>query len=417
MFRCLQQPAARRCGGISAAPACSATADQRRSFFATLAAVLLLTVSGSLQAEPFTPASDDIVLATVPLIELAQRDAIARLSRKLDAEPQRADIAVSLARLYGDLHAAVGDPRYLGYAESAVAGFTRSADPEILLVRAHLLQARHEFTAAREMLETIVRSHPSEPRAWLMLAAVTVIQGDYEVSRNACARLFVLGNSFEALTCSAEVASLTGRSRHAYERLDAALDSAGAQSPGLRSWSHLVAAGIARRLGDTGAARRHLQAGLELTPTVFAVTALADQLISDGRPQEALALLQDRPPTTAIVLRRAIVSRQLGRADAGYWSRQAAARMHTLAERGDDRHAREQTLYAIHLSGQREIALAAAKRNWNLQRESIDAELLLQAAIAAGRADGAAAVLQWMRENESDDVRLLSLARKIGARS
>jgi hypothetical protein len=60
-------------------------------------------------------------------------------------------------------------------------------------------------------------------------------------------------------------------------------------------------------------------------------------------------------------------------------------------------------------------AVALARANWDVQREPADARILLEAALAAGQPDEAAPVLDWLRTNHVQDVRLRALAARLHA--
>jgi hypothetical protein len=62
------------------------------------------------------------------------------------------------------------------------------------------------------------------------------------------------------------------------------------------------------------------------------------------------------------------------------------------------------------LRGDARRALAIARRNWDVQKETADARILLEAALAAHDAAGARPVLDWMRGARVEDVRLAHLA-------
>ena len=60
-------------------------------------------------------------------------------------------------------------------------------------------------------------------------------------------------------------------------------------------------------------------------------------------------------------------------------------------------------------------ALALAQANFEEQREPADARLLLEAALAARRADAAAPALAWLRASGIESPRLRALAASLEA--
>src|SRR5512133_175121 len=87
------------------------------------AAALLIAAAGlAAQAAPYLPKSDDQVLERLPL---RPNDPVARemlqLRNQLRADPRNVNVATALARRYYEMVAEEGDPRYLGYAQAALA--------------------------------------------------------------------------------------------------------------------------------------------------------------------------------------------------------------------------------------------------------------------------------------------------------
>ena len=76
-------------------------------------------------------------------------------------------------------------------------------------------------------------------------------------------------------------------------------------------------------------------------------------------------------------------------------------------------HLGAESRFRLHLLDEPAAALRLARENWTVQREPIDARLVLEAALAAG--DGAAArpVVGWLEETGLEDVRLAALARRL----
>jgi hypothetical protein len=102
-------------------------------------------------AAPFTPSSDQQVLERLPAgaADPRQRE-LRELRDRWRAQPADAAAAVTLARRYFEASAAEGDPRYVGYAQAALAPWWDRPEPpaEVRVMRAVLLQFDHEFDAA-----------------------------------------------------------------------------------------------------------------------------------------------------------------------------------------------------------------------------------------------------------------------------
>lgn len=365
-------------------------------------------------AEPYRPASDQQVLLKVPTAERESRTGIEALRRNFYDAPASADSAVDLANAYLDLHNRLADPRFLGYAESVLRKF-REASGEtdspvaVRLVYADSLQARHQFDAASEVLASVLADAPNQWSAWLMLAAIAETRGDYDLARRACARLVLAGQGLHAMTCSASVASMQGRSLAALAQLRNALSTADTDDAETLAWSYVAAAEIALRAGLLNEAESYLVRAVQTDDGLYSRIALADLLINTRRFEEAARLLDDMPATDGVLIRRAQVAGNRDAADAREIAGQLQRRVAAMHLRGDLTHGREEAMIGLRVTRDPDSALEAATRNWSLQRESIDAILLLEAALATGKPGAAAPVLDWMAENNSDDVRLLRL--------
>jgi hypothetical protein len=112
-----------------------------------------------------------------------------------------------------------------------------------------------------------------------------------------------------------------------------------------------------------------------------------------------------------LLLRHALALRAGGRArDLAPELAELAARFDAGERRGDGVHLREQARFELALRGDARRALAIALRNWDVQKETPDARILLEAALAAHDATAARPVLDWMRGARVEDVRLARLA-------
>ncbi|WP_244982150.1 DUF4331 family protein [Corallococcus exercitus] len=114
---------------------------------------------------PFTPTTDSAVLEHVPATATdAKARERAALRRALAARADQLDLALRLARLDIEEGRASGDPRYLGRAQAALEPWWSAEQPPpgVRLLRATILQGRHEFPAALADLDALVRETPDD---------------------------------------------------------------------------------------------------------------------------------------------------------------------------------------------------------------------------------------------------------------
>ena len=83
----------------------------------------------------------------------------------------------------------------------------------------------------------------------------------------------------------------------------------------------------------------------------------------------------------------------------------------------DDTHAREAAYLALYLLDEPRRALDIALANWAVQREPIDARLVLEAALAARAPAAAQPVVDWLQANSVQHVELERLRARLGERS
>ncbi|MGB9151279.1 MAG: hypothetical protein WCB36_13650, partial [Burkholderiales bacterium] len=115
-----------------------------------LPAVLLAMPMPSLAA-PMVPANENTVLESLPVRPGDPRAALLRdLRAQLSRQPKDLALALKLAQAYYSQVAEEGDPRFIGYAEAALAPWWSAPDApvDVLVLRASIKQYRHEFAEA-----------------------------------------------------------------------------------------------------------------------------------------------------------------------------------------------------------------------------------------------------------------------------
>ena len=183
--------------------------------------VLLLYLALAAQsapAAPFTPSDAKQVLERVPVRagNLRARE-LQALRAAVQREPRNADVAAQLARRWVEDALADGDPRFVGYAQAALAlWWNESAPPPAVRVqRAVVHQYEHRFAEALADLSAVTAAEPDNAEAWAWQAAIHMVRADYQAARTACEGLAPLTTLLTATACEAYVDSLTGRAAQA----------------------------------------------------------------------------------------------------------------------------------------------------------------------------------------------------------
>lgn len=388
-------------------------------FVALLFILPLTSVTSVSVAAPYVPRADNEVLERLPTKpnDPTMRE-IKDLRSVLASDPQNLELAIRLARRYFDQALAVGDPRYVGYAQAALTPWWDLPQPptQVLVTRATLRQYRHDFAGALEDLGQALKRDPTDPRAWSLLAAIHLVQAQYDEARRDCARLAPSVSELVTAGCVAFVDGISGRARLSHDTLSRALVRDTDASAEQKLWILTRLAEMAWRLNDTKLAEGHFKRALALNVTDgFLLAAYADFLLDYGRPKEVIALLKDWTLADPLLLRLALAEQAAG--DKGVREHQAtlADRYAAARLRGDTTHEQEESRFCLHMQNQPEEALKLAQSNWRVQREPRDARVLLEAALALKRPEAAQPALDWMAQTRIEDWYLQRLADRIAA--
>jgi tetratricopeptide (TPR) repeat protein len=369
------------------------------------------------QAAPYIPASGQLVVETVPRRGDPAQQELRRLRSQLNASPNDITIAATIARRYIALARSETDPRYLGYAESALAPWWQQAAPptDVRLLRATLLQSTHQFTPALADLKAVLASEPQNVQAWLTQATVQTVQGDYSGATVSCARVSGLSIELVGITCIANIGAVTGKAAASEQLLDLTLSRSSNAPQDLRVWALTLLAEMAQRRGDATTSEARFRRALTLSPRdSYLLGAYADLLLEQNRAADVLELLRDQERIDALLLRRALALQQAGKQSAMQADvRELAARFDAAAQRGDTVHQREQARFELVLRHDAKTALALARKNWEVQKEPADIRIYLQAAVQA-RAD-ARPVIDWVATHHTEDAAATRLIHQLQA--
>ncbi len=369
-----------------------------------LAGILALGVAGAGFAAPYRPAEDSLVLEHVPARSALER--LAPLRAAVTERPGALEPALGLARGYIEIGRRESDPRFIAYAESALAPWLARREPPepALVLQAIALQYLHEFDASLALLGRALKARPLDGQAWLTRAGLLELRGEFEDARRACARLLRTTDEITSLTCLASIESRSGGLAGSYAAMNR-LAFADPRLPGeIRSWVLSVRADMAERLGDDRAAEDDLRSALASAPEdPYLRATYADLLIRLDRPREVLVLLQGSEAQDPLLLRLAIAGRRAGSAEARRWAELYAERLRAARRDHDVTHRREQAIFLLDVAGDAAGALTAAAGNWDSQREPVDVRIYARAAERANSAPDSALIAAWLRSSHYED--------------
>jgi len=354
---------------------------------------------------PFTPANDAQILAELPP---GIRHAEPR-ARQLATE--RIDVALPLAQFYIQRARASGDLRFLGYAEAVLSPWLgkKEIDPGVLVLHATLLQSRHEFAASLRELDRALAIKPGDAQAWLTKATVLRVLGRFDDALAACEQLVPLADPAVATLCRESLHGLTGQLDSAYAKI-AALNVPGLPAA-TRAWRASELGEMAVRQGDAAKAEGWFRQGLEAQPNDFyTLAAYADLLLRQRRAAEVGKLLAGRESMEPLLLRLAIADGMLSTPSPLSRARLSEA-FASETRRGDVVHRREQARFLLDVEHRPAEALAAARQNWQVQREPDDILVFVLAAEAAGNRAAADPAWTFVGQHGLQDARLEALRR------
>lgn len=382
-----------------------------------LALTLSLTIALA-QAAPYIPSRGQQVIETLPRRGDPVQQQLRSLRAELNSRPTDVALATSVAQRYIALGRSETDPRYLGYAQAALAPWWAqvSPPPKVRLLRATLLQSTHQFDAALADLKGVLAAEPTNAQAWLTQATVQTVRGDYAGATTSCAHLSSLAIELITVTCIANVGTVTGRSLKSEQLLDLTLERSANAPQELREWALTLLAEMAQRRGEAVVAEGRFKRALAMTPNdSYLLGAYADFLLEQRRPAEVLTLLRDQSRIDALLLRRALALQMQGGQTSSLAAdvKELAARFEAAAMRGDTVHQREQARFEMTLRQDAKTALALAQKNWAVQREPADIRIYLEAALLARDAAAAKPALDWVAQHHIEDVAAARLIRQL----
>jgi len=365
----------------------------------------------AIAAEPWVPGNDEVVVEHVRSRPVSQDELLWREWRtQLRQQSDNVALAIRVAQKAMQWAREEGDPRWLGQAQAALNPWWAQEIPpaEIRLMRAILLQSTHEFDPALRDLTALGNNADMAIQSQALLTKTSVLQvtGQYEAAQQSCTALKSTPLVWYAQACQLELKSLQGQAAMAQKQLQALTTQAPADT---LSYLQLIQAELAERLGQEKLASLLYQELLLTAPDVYIEAAYADFLLDQGDARQVIARLTGHEKNDALLLRLAQAHAQINSKDTDALIRQLASRFAAAHARGDAVHLREEARFVLHLQKKPQQALALALRNWRVQKEPIDARLVLEAAVASGQQEAATPVRQFIAQHRLEDKRLEKL--------
>ena len=369
----------------------------------------LLTYS---YAAAYRPSNDAEVIDTLPVGSPTFQSRMGMMSNPFAkqsfsvVEPQ---IRALMTRAYNQ-----GDPRAIGQAEALLEPYRSDQSPNVMLLRANIFQANHQFDEARLELQAILKKMPNQPDSVLMLSSLNLVQGRFAEARKDCEGIRDIGLMVLRFACLAQVDVMTGKLVSSRDTLNQLSQANNGLTTEQQRWLNLIRADIALRLNDPVLAKSVFeQIDADTAPSL---TARADWLLAHRAWAQARQLLLKHKDNDALLLRLVMSELQLKHPDAQAHFKLLSERINVWQERGETAHQREQAMYALMLNPP-EKALDLARMNWQKQRETADVIVYTNAAIRARSVSDLKVIDAWIKQTGFEYPRLTQVLTKELAQS
>jgi hypothetical protein len=316
------------------------------------------------------------------LLPTSDNQVVEKLAPRVERKPKTPAAAALAAKQAITLARESAQARYLGRAQAVLQPWWDKADAptELAVLQATVQQSRHEFAAARAVLERVLQREPHHAQALLTLATLERVAANYPAAARACAQLRQTAAVLYAEACSLETQSLQGKHRAAQQGFESLLGDA--TDPAAQSWLWSLAGENEERAGHDDKAYQAYQTSMQLAADNYTALAAADLLLRTGQAAAALPWLSKLPDSEAVLLRRAYAYKQLQDLQWQEIAKELELRFTAMEQRGDAPvlHARERALAYLWLTQDGAKALQSAQLNLSLQKEPLDWWIAVQSA-------------------------------------
>ncbi|MES2624417.1 MAG: hypothetical protein V4628_04005 [Pseudomonadota bacterium] len=392
-----------------------------RFLTAGLLTSLMYLPPASVYAAPFTPASDDEVLISLPKtasIDVASRSlASATLS---DAE--RISRAQKLLAIAYDS----ANEDAFGQAEALLSPWVNEEKAtqipiDVYVMLAVIRQHNHEFSKALELLNFVLTAEPANYAALMQRVQINLVLGDYAAVRLDCQSLIPIVSSAIAANCVAQVASVTGQARPVYIQLKNLGSYQAYFSPAEYLELMLTLATVTHRLGLIDETESYYELVLaQDEDNMYAVLQYTDFLLEQRRFGEVLTLLEQLPAqvmTLELQVKHLEALGESGQPAAYAAQHRELEDVFAVAKtRAENFPNKEYARFLLQTPQHASEAVKAALANWQYQKEPGDLLLLVRAAVAADSVSEITLAKDWIATTGLEDQRISALleARDVG---
>lgn len=182
-----------------------------------------------------------------------------------------------------------------------------------------------------------------------------------------------------------------------------------------QQWLHTLLAEISLRQVNKTQAIHHFKSALSIPKRdPYLLKVYSEFLRSNGEAIKVLSLLEKETQDDALLLELVLAAKQTqNKARLSIYRSEFNDRLHAAQMRDDTLHQREHAIFLLEIEEDKKRALALAKNNWNIQKESADTRLLLAASISAGDHKTIAEIIHWKNKHKIQDTQLNAMLKNI----
>tara|TARA_R110000764_G_scaffold90881_1_gene173405 strand:+ start:65033 stop:66088 length:1056 start_codon:yes stop_codon:yes gene_type:complete len=281
-----------------------------------------------------------------------------------------------------------GSPRPLGLAEGLLAQVPESEwTPDVYLMRATVLQRLHRFDDAEADLERVLQADPDNHQAWLTRYSIALVRGDIQGAEQACGRLEKVLPGLVAQSCSAELASMGDAPEQAFQDLQLSIQNSRNAHSSERDYALVTLADMTSRLEMPVAGKLWGEALLQAPDDLYRRARFADWLLLNDQAKAVLPLTRDYVAVDTLAVLRAVAMTDLQHPQRQTLTEDLQGRFQEASWRGEFLHQWEYARFLLDVQGDARAGFEMAEANWQTQRAYPDRQLLVRAAIAAGKQD------------------------------
>lgn len=353
--------------------------------FAALA-LLSVTVSAGAAPEVNTPLPDQLIW---------QGDFIP--ARNELSLPQAPADMLSQVDEFLQASARTANPDFLGEANALLDRLSQHAvTAPVQLRRAVIQQRLHQFDTSSKTLASVLSKNPDHAQALLTAFVVDLTRGEASLAEARCRRYRAVKSDLSGETCDALLRAWHGDIAGAAQHLSQAIGSSttrGADNETIWALSMLA------ELQDVQFPEESLRLWAlthALDPSdLYARQRYVDALLARGDYQRVLSMTAGWEEVESLALSRILALRETDKKAALALQRALTQRFDQARARPDFLHAHEYARFLLDVEARPGEAFSWALKNWQVQKQLPDFQLLVRAARESGQESDLPAVVPW----------------------